>query len=227
MKILLATLLGLLIPPLCFAQDPMPVLSSAWQRDVKKAVDSRPEPNTPMRAVLADDKNFQRNAREQRTDKPLDPNKDSVDARSAQLERMEQESRSATPQDSPGFTYSARVRNDSGKTAKVIFWEYRFIELANPTNVVRRQFLCSVNLKKGAEMDLSAFSLLAPSGSIDVKSLEKTSDKLFDERVQINRIEFSDDTVIQRGGWKYDDYKSSIEKAASTPWGKEVCRLFD
>lgn len=226
MKILLITFLALSISSLSFAQDPMPVLSSAWQRDVKKAVDSRPEPNTPMRAILADDKYFQRNAREQRTDKPLDPNKDSVDARSAQLERMEQESRSAAPQDSPGFTYSARVRNDSGKTAKIIFWEYRFIELANPTNVIRRRFLCSVNLKKGAEMDLSAFSLLAPSESIDVASLGKTPDKLFDERVQIDRIEFADDTVIQRGGWKYDDNRSSIEKAASIPWGKEICRPF-
>ena len=226
MKILLATIVSLLVSPFCLAQDPMPVLSSAWQRVVKKAVDSRPEPYTPMRAILADDKNFQRNAREQRTDKPLDPNKDSVDARSAQLEAMEQESRSGAPKDSPGFTYSARVRNDSGKTAKVIFWEYRFIELANPTNVVRRQFLCSVNLKKGSEMDLSAFSLLAPSESIDVKSLGTTPEKLFDERVQINRIEFSDDTVIQRGGWKYDDYRSSIEKVASMPWGKEICRPF-
>ena len=226
MRILLVSIISMLTPLLGVAQDPMPVLGSTWQRVVKKAVDSRPEPYTPMRAVLPDDKYFQRNAREQRTDKPLDPNKDSVDARSAQLEKMVQESRSAVPQDSPGFSYSARVRNESSKTVRVIFWEYRFIELANPTNVVRRQFLCSVNLKKGSEMDLSAFSLLAPSESIDVNSLGKTPDKLFDERVQIDRIEFSDDTVIQRGGWKYDDYRSSIEKAASAPWGKEICRLF-
>ena len=210
--------------PLCLAQDPMPVLSSGWQVLFKKATDTRPPPTTPMRAILADDKYYQRTSREERTDKPLDPNQDSVDARSATMEKMEQESRAAVPQDSWGFNYTAHVRNDSSKTAKVIIWEYRFIELAHPTNVARRSFLCSVNLKKGSEIDLSAFSLLAPSDSIDVKSLAKTSEKLFDEKVQIDRIEFSDDTILQRGGWKYDDLKTAIEKVASTPWGREICR---
>ena len=127
--------------------------------------------------------------------------------------------------DVSGYNYSASVRNDSGKTVKVIFWEYRFTEIARPSNVVRRQFLCSVNLKKGSRMDLSAFSILAPSDTIDAESLAKLTEKLFDEHVQINRIEFSDDSVLQRGGWKLDDVKSSIDRVTSTPWGREVCRV--
>ena len=34
------------------------------------------------------------------------------------------------------------------------------------------------------------------------------------------------DTLRQRGNWKYDDFQKSIDRATSTPWGKEVCRGF-
>ena len=73
-------------------------------------------------------------------------------------------------------------------------------------------------------MELSVFSLLGPSDTIDAESLAKSTNKLFDENVRINRIELSDDTILQRNDWKYDDVRSSIKRATSTPWGKEICR---
>jgi hypothetical protein len=124
-----------------------------------------------------------------------------------------------------GFSYTASVRNDTDRVVKIVFWEYRFTELANPSNVVTRQFLCSVNLKKGATAALSAFSLLGPSNTIDAASLAKSTDKLFDERVQVNRLEFADDKILQRGGWKFDDVKASVDRITSMPWGHEVCRV--
>jgi hypothetical protein len=116
------------------------------------------------------------------------------------------------------------VRNDSGQTIKVIYWEYSFTEIARPTNTVRRQFLCGLNLKKGGEAELSAFSLLAPSDVIDASSLSKPKEKLFDEKVQVNRIELSDGSILQRGNWKLKDVQSDVDRATSTPWGKEICR---
>lgn len=203
----------------------MPVLNSSWQRTTRRVQDPEVPASGPARVLTVDDKNFQRKAREQRTDNPLSPDKDSIDARSAAIERNVQESRTPKAHDVSGYSYTSSVKNDSGKTVKVIFWEYKFTEIARPSNVVRRQFLCAVSLKKGASIDLSAFSILGPSDTIDTESLAKSTDKVFEEHVQINRIEFSDDTVLQRGGWKLDDVKASVDRVTATPWGREICRV--
>ncbi|MEP6788407.1 MAG: hypothetical protein ABJB40_08250, partial [Acidobacteriota bacterium] len=101
---------------------------------------------------------------------------------------------------------------------------YRFTELANPSNVVRRQFLCSANIKPGDSKDLSVFSTLGPSDVISAESLAKATERLFDEKIIVNRIEFSDGAMIERRDWKYEDVRKAVERATSTHWGKEVCR---
>lgn len=225
MKLLLNTsILVLLSSSYCFSQDPMPVLSSGWERTTQKARPIDVAQTSPARALLPEDKYLQRKAREQRTDNPMDPNKDSMDARSAAMDKAIQESRTPKTDNVSGYSYTALVRNDSGQTVKVIFWEYLFTEIAHPANVVRRQFLCGVNLKNGEKIGLLAFSLLGPSDTITAESLAKSTDKLFNETVQINRIELSDGTVLQRNNWKYDEVRPGIERATSTPWGKEMCR---
>jgi len=213
-----------LLSAACYGQDPMPVLSFEWQRTVVKVQKQDTTTSGPARAVTPDDKYFQRKARENRTDLPTDPNEATIDARRAAMDKAVEESRAKQPNDISGYSYLASVRNDSGKTIAIVFWEYRFVELARPTNVVRRQFLCSVKVKNGDRVNLTAFSTLGPSDVIDAESLSKTNEKLFDERVQINRIEFSDGTFRQRGNWKLEDVKSSVDRMTSTPWAKEICR---
>src|SRR5215218_5419731 len=173
------SILVLLISPYCFSQDPMPVLNSSWQRTIQKAQKTSIDATGPARGMTAADKYFQRKAREQRGDPPNDPSLMTEDDRRAVIEKAEQESRMPKTADVLGYSYVTNVRNDSGKTVKVIFWEFRFIEIARPTNVIRRQFLCSVNLKNGDSKELSVFSLLAPSDVIDAESLAKSTDKLF------------------------------------------------
>jgi hypothetical protein len=206
------------------AQDPMPVLGSSWQRMVQKEQQVEAPVSGPARALTNDDKNFQRNVRAARTDNPENPSDLTIDGRRAALDKIEQQARTPSAKSVPGFMYWVRARNDGNKTAKVIYWEYSFTELATPTNVVRRQFLCSVNLKKGSEMELSAFSTLGPTDVINADSLAKSNEKVFDEKVQINRIEYADDTILQRGNWKLADVKTAVDRATSTPWGKEICR---
>lgn len=225
MKLFLTTSIVVLLGSFnCFSQDPLPVLNSSWERVTRKARAGDAAPTSPARAILPEDKIFQRKAREQRTDNPLDPNSDSMDARSAAMDRAVQQSRTAKGDDASGYLYTTRLKNESGKTVKIIFWEYRFTEIARPTNVVRRQFLCGVDLKKGEKIDLAVFSLLGPSDTISAESLAKPDEKLFVEKVQINRIELADDSVLQRNDWKYDEFRAAIERATSTPWGKEMCR---
>jgi hypothetical protein len=105
-----------------------------------------------------------------------------------------------------------------------VFWEYQFKELSTPTNVVRRQFLCSVNVKPGKERELRAFSVAGPSDVISVESLTDESRNLFEEKVFINRIEYADGSVFQRKDWVYAEMKSRIDRAIRTPWGSEMCR---
>jgi hypothetical protein len=140
------------------------------------------------------------------------------------MDKAIRESRTPKADDLNGYRYVAEVRNDTGKAIAVIFWEYVFTEIARPANTVRRQFLCGIKLKDGDKRELSAFSLLGPSDAIDAESLAKSTGKLFDERVLVNRIELADGSVLQRHNWKYADVKAAVERATSTPWGIETCR---
>lgn len=214
----------LLLSPVCFAQDPLPVIKSNWQPAVRKGQKTDAPPTGPAKQMTVDDTYIERVNRAARTDHPDDPSTLTPDGRRAMIEKNEQEAKMAQPVDLNGFAYSATVRNDGSKTVKVIYWEYQFREISHPENLTRRQFLCSVNLKKGSELELAAFSTLGPSDTIDAATLAASKEKAFDERVQVNRIEYADDDVLQRGNWKFADVKAAVVRATATPWGKEICR---
>ncbi|HVF30886.1 MAG TPA: hypothetical protein VNA22_07945 [Pyrinomonadaceae bacterium] len=226
MKVLLhASILVLSISTVCLSQEPVPVLKASWERTTLKAPNPKVAPTVPAKPIIAENKNFQRNARAQRTDNPMDPYEASIEGRSAAMERAVQESRTPKADDVTGYHYVAEVRNDTGRTIEVIYWEYRFTEVARPENVVSRQFLCGVKVKNGAKGDLTAFSMLAPSDTIDAASLAAANNKLFTEHVQINRVEFSDGQILQRNGWNYKDVQDAVKRVTSTPWGRETCRV--
>ena len=208
----------------CLAQEPVPILNTRWHRTVQPAQKAVVAPNSPAQSVIPENKYFQRKAREQRTDNPMDPSEATIEGRSAAIDRALQESRTPQPDDVVGFTYSAEMRNDTGKTIAIIFWEYQFTEIARPTNVIRRQFLCGLKLKDGQTKEFFAFSLLGPSDSIAVESLLKPDQKLFTEKARVNRIEFSDGAILQRENWKFEDVKDAVARATATPWGIEPCR---
>lgn len=216
----------LLLSSFCFSQnDPVTVVSSGWQRVVLQPVTIQSGTTTPARAVTAENKYFRRKAREQQSPGAIDPNEMTLDGRSAALDRAVQEARTPKIDQAQGYSYSATIRNDSGQKVDVIYWEYRFSEIANPGNTARRQFLCAAGMKSGDQKQLTAFSLIGPSDVIDVDSLAKANEKLFTEEVVINRLELSDGSILQRHGWKFADVKKAVERATSTPWGTETCRM--
>ena len=217
-------LILLLLPCVCLSQDPLPVVRSSWQPTVRKSQKVDVPETGPARQMIVEDTVGQRTARDFRTDHPDNPSDLTPDGRRAAIEKNEQEAKAPQPADIKGFDYSATVRNDGQKNVQVIYWEYKFIERANPKNVVRRQFLCAVNIKKGAEFDLSAFSTLGPTEVIDAKTAGSSADKLYDEAVRINRIEYDDNDILQRGDWKFADVKAAVDRATAKPWGKEICR---
>lgn len=179
---------------------------------------------TPAPDMSTVKKNDRRNPRSEAPAGAIDPNTQTIDGRSAALERTVQEARSPKSTSIDGYTYQAKIRNVHTQKVEIVFWEYQFKELSNPTNVVRRQFLCSVNIKPGKERELQAFSVLGPGDVISANSLHNKSGKLFEEKVVINRVEYADGSILQRKDWNIAEVKLSVERAIKTPWGAEMCR---
>jgi hypothetical protein len=204
--------------------SPIVVLDSKWfkSRQTMRKPDS---PSTaPAAATIPENKVWQRNERIQAPLGTKDPNTETIDGRSAALEKIAQEARSRKSNVVDGFTYQAKVRNASTKVIEIVFWEYQFKELSNPANVVRRQFLCVVNIKPTKEKELEAFSVAGPSDVISVESLSNKTGNLFAEKAVINRVEYTDGSILQRRDWNFAELKPSIERATKTPWGAEMCR---
>src|SRR2546421_9502009 len=173
------------------------VLAAKWipsHRTFKKEV-----PNmAPPPEMTAGNKTAARTAR---VNNPLipDPNEQTVDGRSAAMEKIVQEARTANPTPLDGFSYQTRIKNTAAKVIEIVFWEYQFINPASQT-ATRHQFLCGVNIKANKERDLEAFSLLGPSDTVRAAGL---ANKSLQEKVLINRVEYADGSIWQRRGWNF------------------------
>ena len=203
---------------------PMSVVGFKWtkSRQVLKMPDTSRV--APAAAMTAADKNFARNRRVNDPAGVRDPNADTIDARSAAMEKAVQEARSPGTKPVDGYAYRVKVRNGSAKVAEVVFWEYRFTESANPSNVARRQFLCGAVVKPGKEKELQAFGLAGPSDVVSVGTLAEKGGGQFAEEVLVNRVEYADGTIWQRAGWNFAEVKAAVARAVSTPWEGESCR---
>jgi hypothetical protein len=212
-------LLLLLIPVVVCAQqpgdetEPAAVLGFRWFRDRRSIEYADTRPTTPAPEMIAANKNFEKQRRINNPAGVRDPNEDTIDGRSAQLDRIVQESRE-NERRVDGFTYQAKIQNNSPKIVKRIFWEFQFKEKANPKNVSRRQFVCAAKLKPEKATDLEIFTLSAPTGVVSVSTLKNKANRDFDELVVVNRVEYEDGSTWQRQGWNYDDVKLTARPAA-------------
>ncbi len=179
---------------------------------------------SPAPALIASDRNFDRNSRGNDPASARDPSVDTPDGRRAAIEKAEREARSPKTREVEGFAYKVKVRNSGPKVVEVLFWEYQFEEAADPSNLARRQFLCGVQVKAGKDRELLAWSASGPNGAISAGSLANKAESPFRERVRINRIEYSDGTIWQRKDWNFAEVRAAVQRATSTPWGAEMCR---
>lgn len=201
------------------------VVSSKWSRYLQKTENPNKQKNVnPQPGMIAANKNFERTRRVNDTPGNTDPNTETIDGRSAAIEKNVQDARSPKVKYSDGFLYQVKLKNAGKATVEILFWEYQFKERANPDNTMSHQYLCGVNIKPNKEKDLSVFSTNGPGNLISVESLEDKSESLFDEKILINRVEYSDGTIWQRKEWNYREMKPSIDRALETPWERETCR---
>lgn len=228
-NLLLFTVLLMLVSP-CYSLAPQQdgpsivVLGFKWSRSRQIPDQTAQVDTAPAAAMIPQNKNYQRNTRINDPVGSRDPNLDTMDGRSAAMEKAVQESR--TPQAKPvdGFSYKAKVQNSGAKVIDIVFWEYQFAEVSNPSLVTRRQFLCGVNIKPGKDRELQGFSLSGPSDVVTVESLANKSASPFKENVVINRVEYSDGSIWQRKDWNFAEIRLTYARAVATPWGSEMCR---
>lgn len=179
---------------------------------------------SPAPAMTAANRNFERNRRANDPAGVRDPNADTLDGRSAAMEKSIQDARAPKRKEVEGYEYRVKFRNGGGAAVEVLFWEYQFAETSNPSNAARRQFLCGVAIKPGKEKEVVSFSVSGPSNVVSAGSLSNESGPSYAEKVVINRIEYADGTIWQRKDWNFLEVKESIKSAISTPWGTEMCR---
>jgi hypothetical protein len=204
--------------------SPVVVVSFKWFRDRQPIDNAVASTSTPQPAMITADKNFEKQKRINASAGDRDPHADTLDARGAELERIVQESREAPPVD--GFAYLVKFKSASAKLVERVFWEYQFKETANPANVTRRRFLCSLKIKPQQGRDLQLFSLAGPSDVISVKSLAKGSGNQFQETVVIDRVEYADGSFWQLKDWTYDVSKLTSKATSGREARMPMCRSF-
>ena len=222
--LLLSLLLSLFIPlqtPV-LSNSPLTVTTFKWTRARRTIETPEVEGNAPQRAMIPQNRIFERNRRANEPPGNRDPNGDTVDGRSAALEKSVAESRAPKPKPMDGYVYRIKLQNTTTKQVEVVFWEYQFQDPANPESVARRQFLCGVNISAGKGKELEGFSLSGPSDVVDVKTLNAGG--AFKENVVINRIEFADGAIWQRKAWNLAEVKDSYERVLREPWLPGMCK---
>jgi hypothetical protein len=201
--------------------QPVTVLNQKWMKD-RQPLPASEGVISPAAAMIPQNKNFERNRRANTSPGERDPNLDTIDGRSAALDKAVRDSQERKAVD--GFAYRAKIHNGSGKPIEVVFWEYQFRESPTATEVTRRQFLCGVALKPSKDKELQAFSLSGPFDVVSAAALAKGSANVGEEKAVINRVEFADGTIWQRKGWSLGEVRLSYARALATPWGAEMCR---
>lgn len=230
MKLLfvLPILLGLLIPYQASnssnESSPLVVASFKWSRARRAVETPNVEGTVPARAMIPQNRNFARNARVNDPAGVRDPNADTLDGRSAALEKSVQESRTAKPKSMDGFSYRIKVQNPGTKVIEIVFWEYQFQDPADPSLVARRQFLCGVNILGEKSKELEGFSLSGPSDVVNVSTLADKSEKPFKEKVLINRVEYADGSIWQRKDWNLAEVKASYDRVLREQWVPGMCK---
>jgi hypothetical protein len=124
--LLLSLLLSLLFPFQASVSNndgsPLAVTSFKWTRARQKVDVPEAEGTVPARAMIPQNRNFARNARINDPQGVRDPNGDTLDGRSAAIEKSVAESRTPQSKVMDGYSYRIKVRNSTTKLVEIVFW---------------------------------------------------------------------------------------------------------
>jgi len=160
-----------------------------WQRD---PFSPPVESNDEMRIRARDERRIEE---AKKSGSSVDVNRAERDARAdaAIAARMRQKA-------PPGYAYRYKVtlRNGGAKTIKAVDWDYIFFEPGTEVEIGRHQFGSEEKIRPGKSGELERMILAPPTQTVSAEALSKGKGPLFDGRVVLMRIEYSDGTVWQR-----------------------------
>ncbi|HEV2800321.1 MAG TPA: hypothetical protein VGW12_07485 [Pyrinomonadaceae bacterium] len=96
------------------------------------------------------------------------------------------------------YTYKAKVTNHDTRTIRAVEWDYVFYDPATEKEVARHPLKNSLKLQPGKTTELSRRTARPPTDVVDVNKTDKKLKEQYAERVEIQRIEYTDGTSWQR-----------------------------
>src|SRR5918999_4566123 len=118
--VLLSVVAGQKSEPL--GDSPVAVLGQKWGRERLSVEQAESVVVPPAAAMIPANKNRERARRANAPMGERDPNDDTIDGRSAALERSVAAARAPRPVE--GYSYRAKFKNSSSKMIEAVFWEY-------------------------------------------------------------------------------------------------------
>jgi hypothetical protein len=96
------------------------------------------------------------------------------------------------------YLYEAKVVNTGAKKIRSLIWEYVLFDPETAREVGRHAFESKVGIGAGKSKGLAALSTQPPATVVDASKSDKESRGQFNERVDIQRVEYDDGTVWER-----------------------------
>jgi hypothetical protein len=132
--------------------------------------------------------------------------KPKIEDRSRELRQAgSQARRESAPVRHPGgftFEYRVKLKNTSPKKTKAILWEYQLLDSSATEILARRLFVCGASIKSSSDKVLHGVIFGPPTRVVSADPAKEESTQK--QRVQVNRIEYSDGSMWVREGWKQE-----------------------
>ena len=97
------------------------------------------------------------------------------------------------------YIYRLRIKNGGVRRVESVDWEYVFFDPASGKELGRHRFVTPRRARPGETVTLDAPSLAPPSRTVPASSLDKKRG-VFDERIVVRCIVYSDGTFARRDG---------------------------
>ncbi|HEX8282341.1 MAG TPA: hypothetical protein VF588_03260 [Pyrinomonadaceae bacterium] len=153
--------------------------------------------------------------------RPRDRAEERVSARASSNGRRD-EITAARPSGPKGrkeeYTYEVQIKNAGEATIEAVDWEYLFLDGLTGGEMARHRFQSFRRAKPGKSLRLSGTSAAPPTRVVNAAAARGGRGNLFDERVVVRCVAYSDGTVRWRdGGGEADcaDIKAAAERQAS------------
>jgi hypothetical protein len=97
------------------------------------------------------------------------------------------------------YLYEIKVVNTGAKKIRSLIWEYVLFDVDTQREVGRHLFESRVGIDVGKSKGLTAWSTQPPATVVDVSKSDKESRGQFSERIDVQRVQYDDGTVWERG----------------------------